>query len=113
MEIEERRINGVTILDLRGTLTIGNGGEVLLREEVEGLAALGTMRMVLNLADVPSMDSAGLGQMIHSYSQMGRQGGKLKLLHLTNRVNAMLTATRLIHVFEIFESEAAAVRSFR
>lgn len=112
MEIETRTANGVTILDLKGKLVLGEGDE-LLRDKINSLLHQGQKHILLNLEGVPYMDSAGLGEIVRTYTSVSRQGGKLKLLHLTKRIQDLLSITKLLTVFETFESEAEAVKSFQ
>jgi anti-sigma B factor antagonist len=111
MQIEERTNNGVVVLDLRGKITLGEGDE-LLKDKVNSLVNQGFKKIVLNLADVPYIDSAGLGEIVRTYTTVSRQGGSLKLLNLTKRITDLLSITKLLTVFETFESEGDAVRSF-
>ncbi len=111
MEIEERAAGDVTILDLKGKMTLGEG-DIILKDKVNSLALQGKKQIVLNLEDVPYIDSAGLGEIVRTYTTMSRQGGSLKLLGLTKRITDLLSITKLLTVFETFEDEADAVRSF-
>lgn len=111
MEIEQRVANGVTILDLKGKLVLGEGDE-LLRDKINSLLHQGQKHILLNLEGVPYIDSAGLGEIVRTYTSVSRQGGKLKLLHLTKRIQDLLSITKLLTVFEVFDSEAEAVKSF-
>ncbi len=111
MQIEQRSIGDVTVLDLKGKLTLGDGDE-LLRDKVNSLVQQGLKKIVLNLAEVPYIDSAGLGEIVRTYTTVSRQGGNLKLLHLTKRIQDLLSITKLLTVFETFDTEKDAVRSF-
>lgn len=111
MEIEERSSGAVTVLDLRGKLTIGDGDE-LLKDKINSLVQQGQVRILLNLADVPYVDSAGLGQMVSSFRTVTRSGGALRLLNLTARIKEVLTITKLLTVFDTYESESEALASF-
>ena len=111
MQIEERNNGDVKILDLKGKITLGEGDE-LLKDKVNSLVNQGHRKIVLNLAEVPYIDSAGLGEIVRTYTTVSRQGGSLKLLHLTKRITDLLSITKLLTVFETFESENDAVRSF-
>ena len=111
MEITERVVGDVMILDLKGKITLGEGDE-LLKDKVNSVVNQGHRKMVLNLAEVPYLDSAGLGEVVRAYTTMSRQGGKLKLLNLTKRITDLLVITKLITVFETFDSESEAVKSF-
>src|SRR5512142_3573879 len=111
MQIQEREVNDVTILDIHGKLTLGEGDE-LLRDKINSLVHQGRKKILLNLADVPYIDSAGLGEIVRTYTTVSRQGGSLKLLGLTKRITDLLSITKLLTVFETYESESDAVRSF-
>lgn len=111
MEIGERALGDVMILDLKGKLTIGEGDE-LLKEKVNSVIQQGHKKLLLNLEGVPYVDSAGLGEIVRTYTTVSRQGGKLKLLNLTKRIKDLLAITKLLTVFESFESEQEAVSSF-
>jgi anti-sigma B factor antagonist len=111
MKIDERAVGGVTILDLQGKMLIGEGDE-LLREKINQLVENGTEKIVLNLAEVPYVDSAGLGEIVRCYTTVSRKNGKLKLLHLTKRIHDLLSITKLLTVFETYDSEEEAVKSF-
>ena len=111
MVIEERVVGDVTILDLKGKMTLGEGDE-LLKDKINSLVNQGHKKLLLNLEGVPYIDSAGLGEVVRAYTTVSRQGGKLKLLNLTKRIEDLLTITKLITVFEVFESEEAAAKSF-
>ena len=111
MEIAERAVNDVTILDLKGKMTLGEGDE-LLKDKINSLLASGKKKLLLNLEGVPYIDSAGLGEVVRTYTTVSRQGGKLKLLNLTKRIQDLLAITKLLTVFETYESEGEAVKSF-
>jgi anti-sigma B factor antagonist len=111
MQIEERAVGDVVVLDLKGKITLGQGDE-LLKDKVNSLVNQGHKKIVLNLADVPYIDSAGLGEVVRTYTTVSRQGGSLKLLNLTKRITDLLSITKLLTVFETFDSENEAVRSF-
>lgn len=111
MKIVERQVGDVIILDIQGKILIGEGDDAL-REAVTRLVESGKKKILLNLADVPYVDSAGLGEIVRTYTTVSRQGGSLKLLSLTKRITDLLSITKLLTVFETFESEDDAVRSF-
>ena len=111
MQIEERAVGDVTLLDLKGQITLGGGNE-LLRDKVNSLINQGQRKLVLNLAEVPYIDSAGLGEIVRTHTTISRQGGSLKLLNLTKRITDLLSITKLLTVFETFDSEQDAVKSF-
>jgi anti-sigma B factor antagonist len=111
MQIEERVVNDVTILDLKGKITLGEGDEAL-REKINNLISQNKKRILLNLAEVPYIDSAGLGEVVRTYTTVSRQGGQLKLVNLTKRITDLLSITKLLTVFEAFESETEALKSY-
>ena len=111
MQIDERIVDGVTVLDLKGKMTLGEGDE-LLKDKINSLIQQDRKQIVLNLEAVPYIDSAGLGEIVRTYTTVSRQGGKLKLLNLTKRITDLLAITKLLTVFETFDSENEAVRSF-
>src|SRR5919201_4340292 len=111
MQIEERNNGDVKVLDLKGKITLGEGDE-LLKDKVNSLVNQGHKKLILNLEGVPYIDSAGLGEIVRTYTTVSRQGGNLKLLNLTKRISDLLSITKLLTVFETYDSEADAVRSF-
>ncbi len=111
MEIQERTLQDVVVLDLTGKLTIGEGDE-LLKERISNLIQQGHRKLLLNLEGVPYVDSAGLGEIVRTYTTVSRQGGNLKLVNLTKRISDLLAITKLLTVFETYESEDEAVQSF-
>ena len=111
MQIDERIVDGVTVLDLKGKMTLGEGDE-LLKDKINSLLQQDKKQLLLNLENVPYIDSAGLGEIVRTYTTVSRQGGKLKLLNLTKRITDLLSITKLLTVFETFDSENDAVRSF-
>jgi len=111
MQIDERAVGDVTVLDLKGKITLGEGDE-LLKDKVNSLVNQGRKKIVLNLAQVPYIDSAGLGEVVRTFTTVSRQGGSLKLLNLTKRITDLLSITKLLTVFETYESESEAVKSF-
>ena len=111
MQIDERVVDGVTILDLKGKMTLGEGDE-LLKDKVNSLMNQGLKRIVLNLEAVPYIDSAGLGEIVRAYTTVSRQSGSLKLVNLTKRIHDLLSITKLLTVFDVFENEGEALSSF-
>ncbi len=111
MQIEERVVSEVTILDLKGKITLGEGDEAL-REKINQLIGQNKKRILLNLAEVPYIDSAGLGEVVRTYTTVSRQGGQLKLVNLTKRITDLLSITKLLTVFEAFDSESEALKSY-
>ena len=112
MQIEERIVADVTILDLKGKMTLGEGDE-LLKDKINSLIHQGQKKLLLNLEGVPYIDSAGLGEIVRTYTTVSRQGGSLKLVNLTKRITDLLSITKLLTVFETFDSEKDAVASFQ
>ncbi len=110
LEISEREREGVTILGLKGRVTVGEVTPV--RDKIAGLLAAGHPRIVLDLADVEYIDSTGLGNLVISYTQVKKAGGGLKLMRLNKRNVELLALTRLHTVFEVFGDEINAVNSF-
>ncbi len=111
MKIVERLVGDVVILDLTGKILIGEGDD-LLRDAVTKLADSGKTKILLNLAEVPYVDSAGLGEVVRCYTTVSRKGGKLKLLNLTKKIQDLLAITKLLTVFETYDSEGEAIKSF-
>ena len=111
MKIDERTVSDVTVLDLQGKLLIGEGDEIL-REKINSLVEGGKTKILLNLAEVPYMDSAGLGEVVRCFTTVSRKDGKLKLLNLTKRLQDLLSITKLLTVFETFDTEDEAVKSY-
>lgn len=111
MKIVERQVEDVTILDLHGKILIGEGDDAL-RDAVTRLVDSGRTKLLLNLADVPYVDSAGLGEIVRCYTTVSRKGGRLKLVNLTKKIQDLLSITKLLTVFETYDSEGDAVRSF-
>jgi anti-sigma B factor antagonist len=111
MTIEERRVGEVTILVLHGRLILDDG-DVLFRQRIDDLASGGHVRLIADFTDVDYVDSAGVGLLIAKYLSVRRKGGDLKLLRLSERSLHVLEIAHLLSVFEIFDDEDAAVRSF-
>ena len=112
MKIEERPVGSVVVLDLAGRLVAGEGvGQ--LKDKINSLIHQGQKKLLLNLESVPYIDSAGLGEIVRTYTTVSRQGGNLKLVNLTKRITDLLSITKLLTVFETFESEADALKSFK
>ncbi|HKE05568.1 MAG TPA: STAS domain-containing protein [Blastocatellia bacterium] len=111
MTITERKSGDVTILDVEGKILLGEG-DVQLKRKIDELIERNETKLLLNLANVPYMDSGGLGEIVRSYTTVKRAGGDLKLLNATKRISDLLTITKLITVFEVHDDEAAAVKSY-
>jgi len=111
LDVNERQAGDVTILDLTGEVRLGDSS-VALRDSVRKLADGGKNKVLLNLAGVKYIDSSGIGELIANYTTVSRQGGQLKLVHLTKRITDLLMITKLLTVFETFESEPEALKSY-
>jgi anti-sigma B factor antagonist len=111
MQINQRQRDGVTILDIKGEITIGIGG-VVLRTAVQRSLSSGATKILLNLRDATAVDSSGVGELVSSYVQTINRGGKLKMVALPPKISDALHTTQLIAVLEIFDSEDEAVKSF-
>lgn len=111
VKLTTRQVGDVTVVDAVGRITLGEGASTF-RDTVRELAGKGHKKMLLNLAEVSYIDSSGIGEMVSGFTTVANQGGQLKLLNLTKRVKDLLQITKLYTVFEVFDDEAAAVRSF-
>jgi anti-sigma B factor antagonist len=111
MEISERIVDGITILDLNGKLTIGDGAQ-LLKDKSESLVFQGRKQIIVNLGAVPYIDSGGLGQLVACYTTLTRAGGRLTLVNLNTRNHDLLSITKLVAVFDTFDSEREAIESY-
>ena len=111
MKVSTRQVDGITILDLSGRITLGEGS-VQLRDAVRDLLAKGQKHILLNLADVNYIDSSGIGELVSAYTTVRNQGGELKLLNLTKKVHDLLQITKLYTVFDVKDDEASAIASY-
>ncbi len=111
MKVNSRQVNGITIVDLSGRITLGEGS-VVLKDTIRDLVSKGQKRILLNLGDVTYIDSSGIGELVSAYTTVKNQGGELKLLNLTKKVHDLLQITKLYTVFDIKDDEGAAVASF-
>jgi anti-sigma B factor antagonist len=112
MQISERSVGNVTVVDVSGKITLGDGGDVVLKDKMRSLIQQGVTNVLLNLGEVSYVDSAGLGEIVQSYATVTKSGGKLKLLNVTKRIKDLLSITKLLTVFECYDSEAEALKSF-
>ncbi len=112
LNIKERSVGDVTVLDLSGKITIGEGS-VQVREAVKRLLDNGKKQILLNLGDVSYVDSSGIGELVSSYTTTSNNGGELKLLNLTKKIQELLMITKLLTVFESFDDERTALASFK
>ena len=111
MKASTRQVNGVTIVDLSGRITLGEGS-VILRDTVRDLLGKGHKKILLNLGDVSYIDSSGIGELVSAYTTVRNQGGDLRLLNLTKKVHDLLQITKLYTVFDVKDDETTAVRAF-
>ncbi len=111
MKTSTRQVDGVTIVDLSGRITLGEGS-VVLRDTIRELLNKGTRKILLNLGDVSYIDSSGIGELVSAYTTVRNQGGELKLLNLTKKVHDLLQITKLYTVFDIKDDEANAIKAF-
>ncbi|MHB1021106.1 MAG: STAS domain-containing protein [Acidobacteriaceae bacterium] len=111
MTVSTRQVDGVTILDLSGRITLGEGS-VQLRDTVRELLAKGSRSILLNLGDITYIDSSGIGELVSAFTTVRNQGGELKLLNLTKKVHDLLQITKLYTVFDIKDDEASAIAAF-
>ncbi|HBE81599.1 MAG: STAS domain-containing protein [Blastocatellia bacterium] len=111
INISERQAGDVTILDLDGKVTIGEGS-VALRTAIRRLLGEGKSKILLNLGSVGYIDSSGIGELVSSFTAVNKEGGTLKLLNLTQKIQDLLAITKLLTVFDVYEAEADALASF-
>jgi anti-sigma B factor antagonist len=112
MKASTRQVDGITVVDLSGRITLGEGS-VVLRDAVRDLLAKGEKRLLLNLGEVTYIDSSGIGELVSAFTTVRNQGGELKLLNLTKKVHDLLQITKLYTVFDVKDDEAAAISSFK
>ena len=112
MQASTRQVDGVTIVDLSGRITLGEGN-VILQNTIRDLVDKGNKKILLNLGNVNYIDSSGIGVLVSSFSTVRSQGGELKLVNLSKRVHDLLQITKLHTLFDIKDDEATAVKSFR
>ena len=110
--IKSRQLDDVVILDISGRITIGEG-TITLRDALQKLLKSGERKVLMNLEDVDYVDSAGLGELITAYTTVRAHGGQLKLIKLTHRIQDLLQITKLLTVFDAFDSETEAIKSMR
>jgi len=112
LTITSREVNGVSVLDLSGRITLGEGS-VQLREAIRGLIGKGAKIILLNLGNVNYIDSSGLGELVSAFTTAKNQQAEVKLLNLTKKVHDLLQLTKLYTVFDIYDDEASAIASFK
>ncbi len=111
MKASTRQVDGITIVDLSGRITLGEGS-VVLRDTIKDLLSKGQKKILLNLGDVSYIDSSGIGELVSAFTSVRNQGGELKLLHLTKKVHDLLQITKLYTVFDVKDDEATAITAF-
>ena len=111
LKISNRQVDGVGVVELSGRIVLGEESNAM-REQIKGMLAAGQKKIVLNLADVTYIDSAGLGALVAAHHSARTQGASLKLAHLGSKFQEILQVTKLLTVFEVHDTEAAAIRSF-
>lgn len=112
LTISQRHVGSITIVDLNGKITIGQGS-AQFREAIRQLIEQEKPRLVLNFAGVNYVDSSGVGELVSAYTAINKQNGQLRLLHVPPRIKELLRITKLLSVFQLFDDEAAALQSFR
>ena len=112
MQLEQRIVGNVAIVKVTGDITLNKGGDVLLKDKVQSLLQQGQKNLLIDLAEVSYVDSAGLGELVQAYATSKNRGGSLKLMNVTRRLRDLLVVTKLLTVFETFDSEATALSSF-
>jgi anti-sigma B factor antagonist len=111
MKASNRQVDGITIVDMSGRITLGEGS-VVLRDSIRDLIGKGQKKILLNLGDVTYIDSSGIGELVSAFTAVRREGGELKLLKLTKKVHDLLQITKLYTVFDIKDDEATAIQAF-
>jgi anti-sigma B factor antagonist len=112
MQLEERLVGDIVIVVVTGDITLNHGGDVMLKDKVRTLIEQGRRKLLVDLAGVSYVDSAGLGELVQAYVSAKNKGGSLKLMRVPKRIKDLLTITRLVTVFECYDQEAEAVDSF-
>ncbi|MEP7352088.1 MAG: STAS domain-containing protein [Acidobacteriota bacterium] len=112
VKISTRQVGDVTVVDAAGRITLGDGASTF-RDAIKDLLAGGQKKLLLNLAEVSYIDSSGIGELVSGFTTVTNQSGQVKLLNLTKRVQDLLQITKLYTVFDVFEDEATAVRSYK
>ena len=111
LNITERQAGDVTVLDMNGKVTLGEGS-VALRTTIRRLLGEGKKNILLNLGQVGYVDSSGIGELVSSFTSVNKEGGKLKLLNLTQKIQDLLAITKLLTVFDVYDSESEALNSY-
>jgi anti-sigma B factor antagonist len=111
MKATSRTVDGVDVISLTGKITIGSG-DTQLRDVITQAMNEGKQNILLDMSGVTTIDSSGIGELVGSYTSVANRGGKMKLLHLPAKLNELLHVTQLITVFEVYDDEAEAIRSY-
>lgn len=111
VKLSTRQVGDVTVIDAVGRITLGEGASTF-RDTIKDLASKGNQKVLLNLSEVSYIDSSGIGELVSGFTTITNHGGQLKLIGLTKRVKDLLQITKLYTVFEVYDDEATAVRSF-
>ena len=111
MKASTRQVDGITVVDFSGRITLGEGS-VVLRDTIRDLLSKGDKKILLNLGDVTYIDSSGIGELVSAFTTVRNGGGELKLLNLTKKVHDLLQITKLYTVFDIKDDEASAIAAF-
>lgn len=111
VKLTTRQVGDITVIDAAGRITLGEGASAF-RDLIRDLAAKGEKKIILNLSEVSYIDSSGIGELVSGFTTVTNHGGVLKLVGLSKRVKDLLQVTKLYTVFEAFEEEADAVRTF-
>lgn len=112
MQLEERTSGDVTVVTITGDITLNKGGDVLLKDKIQSLLQQGRKKLLLDLGNVSYVDSAGLGQLVQVYATTKHHGGALKIVNLTKRLKDLLVVSKLLTVFDSYDSEPEALASF-
>jgi anti-sigma B factor antagonist len=112
MQIGQRMVGDVAIIEITGDITMSKGGDVMIKDKVNSLLQQGNRKLLVDLGNVSYVDSAGLGQLVQVYTTASKNGGALKLLRVTKRLKDLLVLTKLLTVFESYDDEKEAVASF-
>ena len=112
LKATSRQVDGITILDMSGRVTLGEGS-VVLRDTIRDILGKGNKKILLNLGDVTYIDSSGIGELVSAFTAVRKEGGELKLLNLTKKVHDLLQITKLYTVFDVKDDEAAAISAFK
>ena len=112
MQLEERIVGNVAVVKVTGDITLNKGGDVLLKDKVQSLIQQGYRNLLIDLSEVSYVDSAGLGELVQAYATTKNRGGSLKLLNVARRLRDLLVVSKLLTVFDTFDSETDALASF-